>query len=159
MWQPWASLIMAGVKPYEFRRWDYRTRERNLEGTRIVIHAGARPPRAAEIAELMHTLGMGDKGTGLRLGPALDLLEGWWRNGRGNFGLPLASALGTVVLGEPREASKLFAGDSDRVDEHVWAWPVSDPLPFQPIVPAKGWQGFWTWNKPYAVLTPEGLRA
>jgi hypothetical protein len=43
IWQPWATLIMIGTKPFEFRRWDYRERERSLEGQRIVIHAGARP--------------------------------------------------------------------------------------------------------------------
>lgn len=48
VWQPWATLIIAGAKPFEFRRWDYRTRDRGLEGQRIVIHAGARPIKRAE---------------------------------------------------------------------------------------------------------------
>lgn len=43
IWQPWASLVMIGAKPYEFRRWDYRERQSGLQGQRIVIHAGARP--------------------------------------------------------------------------------------------------------------------
>ena len=48
IWQPWASLIMAGCKPYEFRTWPA---PRHLWGKRIAIHAAARPVRKAEVAE------------------------------------------------------------------------------------------------------------
>ena len=50
IWQPWASLIIAGVKPYEFRGWYPPA---SIIGRRIAIHAGARPVRKAEIAELI----------------------------------------------------------------------------------------------------------
>src|ERR1700694_4135749 len=53
VYAPWAHLIMIGAKPYEFRRWDYRTRERALEGQRIVIHASARPIRLVEIEDII----------------------------------------------------------------------------------------------------------
>lgn len=39
IWQPWASLIAAGCKPYEWRGWRV---PRNMIGRRIGIHAGAR---------------------------------------------------------------------------------------------------------------------
>ena len=39
LWQPWASLVIAGAKPYEFRSW---SPPRWLIGQRIVIHAAAR---------------------------------------------------------------------------------------------------------------------
>ena len=39
IWQPWASLIMAGAKPWEWRGW---APPRSLVGQRIAIHAGAR---------------------------------------------------------------------------------------------------------------------
>lgn len=32
VWQPWASLIIMGAKPYEFRKWDYRTRAAGHQG-------------------------------------------------------------------------------------------------------------------------------
>src|SRR6185369_13939683 len=53
VYQPWASLVMIGAKPYEFRRWDYRTRAPALEGQRIVIHAGARAIKPDEIRDLI----------------------------------------------------------------------------------------------------------
>ena len=52
IWQPWASLVMIGAKPYEFRRWDYRDRSPALEGQRIVIHAGARPIKEIEVDDI-----------------------------------------------------------------------------------------------------------
>lgn len=45
IWQPWASLIVADAKPWEFRGW---AAPKAYRGKRIAIHAGARPPRAGE---------------------------------------------------------------------------------------------------------------
>jgi hypothetical protein len=50
IWQPWASLIMAGAKPVEWRGWPC---PRWIVGQRIAIHAGARPARPAEIADII----------------------------------------------------------------------------------------------------------
>ncbi|MCB1462115.1 MAG: ASCH domain-containing protein [Nitratireductor sp.] len=44
LWQPWASLIAAGVKPYETRHW---SPPRELIGQRIAIHAAKRVDRDA----------------------------------------------------------------------------------------------------------------
>lgn len=146
IWQPWATLIIAGAKPYEFRRWDHRRRERALAGQRIVIHAGARPVRRDEVDDLLYRLARdGGKGTGLVAPLAREVLA---RIHSRSY--PLASALGTAILGEPREASRLFAGDiadSDRVDHSIWAWPLTDIEPFEPPIPARGFQGFWIWNE------------
>jgi hypothetical protein len=49
IWQPWATLIIAGLKPYEFRGYPA---PRFVRGHRIAIHAGARPIRASEITDL-----------------------------------------------------------------------------------------------------------
>src|SRR5579871_5258500 len=73
IWQPWASLVMIGAKPYEFRRWDYRERYPNLEGQRIVIHAGTRPVRRAEVEDIV--LRMKDRLSSLRAEIAMPLLE------------------------------------------------------------------------------------
>jgi ASCH domain. len=51
IWQPWASLIIAGAKPYEFRGW---RAPRSLIGQRIVIHAAARKIDMEEVGNLFH---------------------------------------------------------------------------------------------------------
>lgn len=139
IWQPWATLIMAGVKPHEFRRWPA---PQSLIGQRIVIHAGGRKVVQQEIRELRYRLHMERLETGLVPEPALALLA---RIAPGDY--PLASGLGTVLLGQPIRATDLYkdVNDSDRIDHHVWAWPTSDPQPFEPYMPARGAQGFWEW--------------
>jgi hypothetical protein len=147
IWQPWASLIMVGAKPFEFRKWDYRTRDKSLEGSRIVIHAGARKVDPREVQELLFELWSGEN-IGLRHDPARELLvKIGFKPGDGGPMLPIAHGLGTAILGKPRKASELFGGrgDSDRIDHQIWAWPLSDIQPFEPPVPMRGFQGFWQW--------------
>ena len=143
IWQPWASLIIEGCKPYEFRRWAF---PKSLEGQRIVIHAGIRPVRMREVNEILLSL---EKhrgfGTGLILGPALDLLDKVSRN---PTALMLGAGLGTAVLGVPQRAKYLFGqGDDDDIDPGMWAWPLSDIQPFDAPVPARGAQSFWDWKE------------
>lgn len=139
IWQPWASLVAGGAKPYEFRRWDYRRRGAALVDQRIVIHAGARPVRKAEIADLRARCKFGE--TSLIDDVALAILD------RSNDGrnLLLAHGLGTAILRKPIKATELY-GDSDRIDHEMWAWPLTDWEPFTPPAPARGFQGFWTWQ-------------
>jgi len=143
IWQPWASLIVAGAKPYEFREWPA---PRWVQGQRIAIHAGARSVRRAELADLLNRLASDIAWTtGLRPEIALPLLERWWRAPQL---LPLASVLGTAVLGTPRRSGEItgeFGGPKDRPGGN-WAWPLTDIRPLEPIVPAKGAQGFWDWG-------------
>lgn len=142
IWQPWASLIAAGAKPYEFRRWPA---PRSLVGKRVAIHAGARKVRPAEVQELILCLTREEgRGTGLKVGPAMDVLDRHWHS------LPLASVLCIATLGQPRKASAIFAGegDSDRIDHHVWAWPLTDIRLLEPFEPARGAQGWWNWRAP-----------
>lgn len=143
IWQPWATLIMVGAKPFEFRKW---AAPRSLVGQRIVIHAGSRKVVRDELRELLMRLTL-EKGfgTGLHADKAVPLLE---RALTSPGILPLASALGTACLGEPRKASALFKGDtndSDRIDHAIWAWPMQDVQPFEPFVPIRGAQGFWNY--------------
>jgi hypothetical protein len=146
IWQPWASLIIAGAKPFEFRGWAF---PKSLQGQRIVIHAGARAVKPDEVLDLIWRLqkagGSGTGGTGLKPEIALPILE---KLRHAPKMLPLAHGLGTGVLGTPRRASALFAGDvadSDRVNHSIIAWPLTDSQPFEPPMPARGAQGFWDW--------------
>ena len=144
IWQPWASLIQAGAKPYEWRHWPAPNR---LIGRRIAIHAGARKVKKTEIADLLYQLqAEGDAGTSLIVDKALPLLERWLSSpGQ----LPLSSVLCLATLGKPITAAEYSADraalDSDRIDHSTWAWPLSDIEALGPFVPAKGAQGFWEW--------------
>jgi hypothetical protein len=103
MWQPWASLIMIGAKPYEFRRWDYRTRDRGLEGQRIVIHAGARPVKLAEVEDIIERLE--DRISSLSAEIAMPLLKRILAAHKCQGVVELSAGLGTAVLGKPKRVS------------------------------------------------------
>ena len=149
VWQPWTSLIMIGAKPYEFRGW---RPPRAYHGRRIAIHAGARKVQRSEVRALLVRLASPNAWTtALIRDLAVPLLERAYREPEC---LPLASVLGTAILGPPKIGSAIrdeFNGpvalnDSDR-DEHCnWAWPLTDIERLEPPVPARGAQGFWPWE-------------
>lgn len=145
VWAPWAQLIILGAKPYEFRRWDYRERQPSLEGQRIVIHAGSRPIRLLEVEDIIDR--MEDRLSSLRAEIAMPLLLRLRAAYKGQGVVELAAGLGTAILGKPRSVAALFnsPADSDRIDHHMWAWPLTDIQPFKPAVPMRGAQGFWNW--------------
>jgi hypothetical protein len=102
IWQPWASLIMAGYKPYEVRIW---RAPRHLWGTRIAMHVAACPVRKAEVAEwLLRLRGHDGWSTALIREPAIENLE----KVHASPGILLRSAmLGTAIFGEPRRGSEI----------------------------------------------------
>lgn len=149
LWQPWATLVVYGVKPFEFRRWPA---PRWIWGQRIGIHAGARPVRPREIDELIAALRL-EQGWGTALKPeALELLLEIQARPRA---VPLSSMLGSAVIGKPVPAAeaveqaygKDFKGDSERIDHQVFGWPMLDVERYGVPVPAKGAQGFWEWSE------------
>ncbi|OCC05225.1 hypothetical protein BA190_09995 [Labrys sp. WJW] len=146
VWQPWATLIALGFKPYEFRGW---AAPRSLQGERIGIHAGKRPVRRPEIADLIQRLRSDQAWTTCLKPEALPVLE---RALTSPGILPLSHVVCTAVLGKPIRAWQIvgeFGGainDSDR-DEHCnFAWPLTDVAELQPPQPATGAQGFWDWK-------------
>jgi hypothetical protein len=145
VYQPWATLIMIGAKPYEFRRWDYRTRRPDLEGKRIVIHAGAREVRLVEVLDIVKR--MEDRISSLRAEIAMPLLNKLLAANKGQGVVELGAGLGTAILGKPKQVSALFnsPADSDRIDHHMWAWPLTHIEPWVPPIKATGAQGFWNW--------------
>jgi hypothetical protein len=145
LWQCWASLVIEGVKPYEFRQWPA---PKWVRGHRIAIHAGKRPVKREEIRDLLVRLRHDGEAwsTALVREPAIALLQRWHLSP----GLvPLSSVLGTAVLGEPipaRDLADVPIADSDRIDQHLWAWPLSKIKRFDVPVPARGALGFWRWR-------------
>jgi len=151
IWQPWASLIIVGAKPYEFRPKSFLAYvSPPAIGERIVIHAGARRVKPAEVEDLLHRLGTDADKTGLVPDTARKLLLRC-RAAAKYQALPLGCGLGTAVMGRPMNAGKIFRGvaDSDRAaaDERAynWAWPLNDIKAFDAPVPMSGAQGFWKW--------------
>ncbi len=143
VWAPWSSLIVEGWKQYEFRRWDYRTRRPDLVGKRVAIHAGARPVKRNEVADLLSRLGRKESRVSEAAVPFLERLH------LSPGMVPLAAILGTAVIGAPIECHTLFGPgvmtypDSDRVEHQAWAWPLSEIERFPVPLPMRGAQGFW----------------
>lgn len=154
IWQPWASLIIAGAKPYEFRGWRPPA---SIIGQRIVIHAAARRPDFHEHRRLYRALE--DKGslagrmTCLNADIALPILAGCADE------LPRAVGLGTAIIGEPRLGTEIAeefgvprANDSDR-DQHAnWGWPMLDIEAWPEPIPMRGAQGLWNWPTPGEII-------
>lgn len=155
IWQPWASLIIAGAKPYEFRGWRCPTA---MVGQRIVIHAAARPLDAMDTATLLRVLieprwQEEARRTCLIWEKAVPILERAVLHR-----LPRGCGIGTAVLGEPRLGTEIAAefdvsraNDSDR-DEHAnWGWPMLHVKQWSEPVPMRGRQSFWVWPEPASV--------
>lgn len=161
VWQPWASLIAIGAKPYEFRGWKA---PKSVIGQRIAIHAGARPMKPAEVRALIWALKEREGTTNPCLVkdiamPALTrILEGLKQEqdkanlfeGEQPFYLPRSHIVCTAIVGEPKpgdECASAFGwnagNDSDREGTFNWGWPMLDIKVAEPPIPATGKQGLW----------------
>ncbi len=163
IWQPWASLIIAGAKPYEFRGW---RAPRSLIGQRIVIHAAAKKIDCEEASALWHILtnrkacdelALAAAETCLHPEPALPILGRAWMPFREK--LPMSAGIGTAIIGEPRLGTEIAeefgvprANDSER-DEHAnWGWPMLDIEAWDTPILMRGAQGFWNWPTPHQIV-------
>lgn len=153
LWEPWATLIAIGAKPYEFRSWPA---PKYVVGQRIAIHAGARPVRLTEVEDLLARENSPEHwSTALKRDIALPFLTALHDKmilDRKGSHLPMSHIVCTAVVGEPVlgwKIAKEFGGqvnDSDRDQYSNWAWPMLDVRPIQPPIPMKGAQGLWNCN-------------
>lgn len=148
IWQPWASLILLGAKPYEFRGW---SAHKSAIGQRIAIHAGQRPVRKSEIKTLIDRLNSDEAwDTGLIKKIALPFLQ---QIRDGKTIVPMSAIICTAILGTPVRADEIineFGGpinDSNRSEHANFAWPLTSIEICMPPVPMPGMQGLWNLNE------------
>ena len=153
IWQPWASLIMIGAKPYEFRSW---MAPRSLVGKRLVIHAGSRAMKSAEVTNLIDRLTDDELAwsTALHRESALPFLETLRRANQ----LPLGAGIGTAIVGVSREGAHIAAefgattiNYSDRDLHSNFGWPLTDIELWDEPIRMSGKQGLWNWPDPESV--------
>lgn len=168
IWQPFATLILIGAKPYEFRGW---APPKWLVGKRMAIHAGARPVRAKEIKALIAGLkgSLGLETPCLHKDIALPVLEGVLAGIEQKkepqpdiFGpkptttkavtLPLGCIIGTATVGEPKRGDECGREFGNAIDGSArdgtfnWGWPMLDIAAVMPPEPMPGAQGLWNWG-------------
>jgi hypothetical protein len=120
LWQPYASFIAIGAKPYETRHW---VAPRRFIGQRIAIHAAKR--RMSK-----------------------DDLE-WWSMVSGQSLVPPVGAfVCTAVLAAILPAVRVPPDDYGDYSEGRFAWHLTDIEPIEPAIPGRGAQGFWMWERP-----------
>lgn len=126
--QPWASLIVAGLKGYETRSWPTRHRGR------LGIHAGRTVDRAAldAYADIFRTHA--------DLLPAPDALPTGCIVGTAELVACLAcsAALERRLTVLERRVGNFAAGR--------YAWQLRDRETLAQPIPARGYQGLWKWN-------------
>jgi hypothetical protein len=145
IWQPWASLITIGAKPFEFRSWPAPNR---LIGQRIAIQAGARAANKDEVRDLILRLQSSYwRETGLKREPALAFLSEWLPKLKA---MPRSVIVCTGKLGTPIRNSEMERAlgmtpfnDSDRDQHSMWGWPLTEIRVIDPPLPARGSQGFF----------------
>lgn len=153
VFQPWASLIMVGAKPYEFRS---KRPPRTILNQRIVIHAAARKIVVDEVRDIVRMIDHGGEAAAETcLKP--DLAGPILLRALGKAGppLPLGCGLGTAICGEGRSGYDIaeefgaeHVNDSDRDDHANFGWPMTDIEIWPEPIAARGSQGIWFWPTP-----------
>lgn len=159
IWQPWASLVIAGAKPFEFRS---HPAPSTIVDQRIVIHAGKTRVPEHELRDLIKILnhgltnGEGGPETCLFAERAMPVIEAALRDE-----LPRGCGLGTAIVGESRngyDVAELFGAehvnDSDRNEHANYGWPLREIRAWPEPIPARGGQGIKFW--PPEIETPLG---
>lgn len=125
LWQPWASLIFAGVKTYETRAFPIPTK---YQGRWVAIHAAKGFPRS--------------------LPPGLGLVMLKWLGTSDPGDLMLGDVLGIVLLGTPIRTEDLDPDNDERAagdwSPGRWAWPILKSAALARPVPAVGRQGWFS---------------
>lgn len=152
LWQPWASLIAIGAKPFETRDW---APPKSLIGQRIAIHAAKKP-----VAPIARTL---DDETHASISRALGVA--WLPDAK----LPLGAIVCTAVLTEvaqvdDRECFQFpsspdvfsFPDAFGNYSSGRWIWRFERVRPIEHPIPIRGSQGFFEIYQTIEVVSVDG---
>ncbi len=128
--QPWATLVVLGVKRFETRSWSPAGRALPL---RVAVHA-AKSWRTEDrwFAEDLRKRGVIPAGTSLPLGAVV-----------GEVTVVAVHETGAVREDLPRLEREL----GDFTDGRQ-AWELADPVAYPEPIAASGALGLWTWERP-----------
>lgn len=130
LWQPWATLLCAGIKIYETRSWQTRYRGPiALHAARLPVERALRetpPEKVLAMRRALAPVSFSQLPTGCILGVAE--LAGC---------LPVDEAFAAALPGDERYFGDFSPG------RFAWVLQNVQMLP-QPI-PARGWQGLWNY--------------
>jgi hypothetical protein len=121
--QPWAQLIVRGMKLREVRSWgtDYRGR--------IAIHAASKAPSFDAVAKASHDVAV-----------AAWFADQRWHTRDDVLALPRSAIVGTVELTHVRPAPP----DADSDEPFDWIFTFADAVEFEPLGGISGKQRLWT---------------
>lgn len=140
--QPWASMIVQGIKDVENRTWPTKFRGR------LLIHAASESWNIHQLLRYMTEAMMPVFKT---FGLSSVLLAKWLD------GLPRGCIIGSVeVVDCVINYSSIWA-ESTKDHEVAWNWILTDPVLFKEPIPAKGTLSLWvyTGNIEYKQITKE----
>ena len=127
--QPWATLVILGVKGWETRSW----KPGGLAiGERIAIHAAKSWTRD----DIDFAFDMASRDILPRV-PSIEL--------------PRGAVLGTVTFTGYRPTAGMEPGEIEALVGDFtpgrWAWGLADPHEYAHPIPARGALGIWTWTR------------
>ena len=137
--QPWASLIACGAKRIETRSWPAPAVLSHgfFYGHRFAIHAGK-----VLIAD--------HEGSDFNRRVAAHLGDDWATS------IPRGAVVATAVLDRCEQMTKWnrhlwpdIESDEHEFGEYAlgrWMWHLTEVMPVDPPMPARGYQGLWTWR-------------
>lgn len=150
IYQPWATLIIRGAKPLEFRSYSLSSK---TIGCRVVIHAAAKALNIKETQDLLANLmAGGERAARTCLKPEIAipvLKEILFEAGRG--GSCKSVGLGTATMGPPirgKAIADMFGYQHVGNDlDSNWGWPMEDIEVWKEPVHSRGFQGLWHWKE------------
>jgi len=137
IWQPHASLIVMGLKPFETRSW---TAWKSLIGKRIWIHAGKALDDLLDLNEYLE-----DRNAGHHDQDYDAYVEALRACGFKYLrDMPRGCLIGTAVLEASLPTENLTnPGPFGNFGPGRFAWQMTDPIPLATPIPFAGKQGFF----------------